>query len=775
MGDTAQSTNAKGRIFEVKVLESRSSGVLVKIIDSGKEGFVPQKEISWNRSIRTPFRFPEVGEKRKAVLLDTKGKRFRLSFRRVHDPWLDVIKRRRYKVGDVVIGEVVNVRHDGAYVQLEPGIDAKVYPRDTSFSKKNIEDVLWVGDKIRAVVTKADLPNRKIEISIVQALNRFRAETHRDLQEKFEYPSPERREGNSDALMLPEEAKEQGITFFQALEIKRVLILDDDAGWREFLKKQIKDHYAVEADDVSNSDDAWEKIEEGKVYDLILVDIQLDHEDGRDFARELLTKGMDVPVLLMSIADQDISDLREESSKISFAPKSEDLTEIFEAIDQIRLGGSVNVFTKRLALAKHTSSTLKEIISSAFVSRVRLQEILKWLHDEINPSHCFLVKLFTEKQEVNIVASYPPYTDEEKKEVQDGLFFSPARQIIEDKKAFRENDVDCEHDARYKNFFPTIVFRSFFGVPVHVPGTCSSYALIVLSESPDFFSDNAVVNSAYIAVNFLALTLERLSMLSLMERYQHTYAMGLLLGDFVHEINHRIQALETAQRKMEHIALAPRLETKDAFARWVKDVQGQAEQLRRRIDDLDSLSQSYTRQIKFEYEAIDINELLSMVIKRLSGTETRTAVTIWKDFSKDLPKAKSIQENLRQVFTNLLLNAIQMIDYQQSLWLKESRYTNRAIPRRTGTIIVQTLYNKNNEFPIEVRIIDNGPGIHWRKQREIFTQGISGRGGAGLGLYISRNIIQRIGGRLTLLDSILFEGSVFSVELPVFSEEEKIQ
>ena len=87
-------------------------------------------------------------------------------------------------------------------------------------------------------------------------------------------------------------------------------------------------------------------------------------------------------------------------------------------------------------------------------------------------------------------------------------------------------------------------------------------------------------------------------------------------------------------------------------------------------------------------------------------------------------------------------------------------------------VFVQTKHVENNKkLPIEIRIMDSGPGIHWRNWERNFAQGYSGRGGAGLGLHISRGLIERMGGQLFLLDSILFVGSAFVVQLPGKSEE----
>jgi signal transduction histidine kinase len=70
-------------------------------------------------------------------------------------------------------------------------------------------------------------------------------------------------------------------------------------------------------------------------------------------------------------------------------------------------------------------------------------------------------------------------------------------------------------------------------------------------------------------------------------------------------------------------------------------------------------------------------------------------------------------------------------------------------------------------YPIQIIVIDTGPGIHYHQQERIFLLDTSTRRtGHGLGLYISRNLAETMGGRLRLVDSLMFIGSAFVVELP---------
>jgi signal transduction histidine kinase len=105
---------------------------------------------------------------------------------------------------------------------------------------------------------------------------------------------------------------------------------------------------------------------------------------------------------------------------------------------------------------------------------------------------------------------------------------------------------------------------------------------------------------------------------------------------------------------------------------------------------------------------------------------------------------------LRQVFLNLLLNAIQQM----------------AAIRRHGSIDVEIAYETGQEM-IQVRIRDDGPGIHSTLWERIFDFGFTTRkGGAGLGLTISREIVSKLRGTLSVEESHMLWGTTFLLELP---------
>jgi len=116
----------KNRI-EVEILEINARGIIVKILSSHEIGFIRRRELSWDRRVSVTPLLPQIGQKLKVISLPKKsGVSF--SLRQMSDPWQDAHKK--FREGQVVRAEVVNIRHFAAFVQIEPGIDAVIWPRD---------------------------------------------------------------------------------------------------------------------------------------------------------------------------------------------------------------------------------------------------------------------------------------------------------------------------------------------------------------------------------------------------------------------------------------------------------------------------------------------------------------------------------------------------------------------------------------------------------------------------------------------------------------------
>ena len=108
---------------------------------------------------------------------------------------------------------------------------------------------------------------------------------------------------------------------------------------------------------------------------------------------------------------------------------------------------------------------------------------------------------------------------------------------------------------------------------------------------------------------------------------------------------------------------------------------------------------------------------------------------------------------LRQVFLNLALNAFRAVGASSA----EKR------TRAQGKLVIKA---KVIGIQAEVRFEDDGPGIPERERERIFEPGFSTRGGAGLGLAVSRRIVEQHGGTIAVESSNLGGASIV-IRLPL--------
>ena len=140
----------------------------------GADGLLHISEMSWGR-VDNPKKLFTVGEELKVLIKDIQGEKIALSLKFPEtNPWLNADEK--YAVGNVVEGRVARMTDFGAFVELEPGVDALLHV--SQIAREHIEkpsDVLSVGQIIEAKVVDFKKDDRKISLS-KKALEFDRAE-----------------------------------------------------------------------------------------------------------------------------------------------------------------------------------------------------------------------------------------------------------------------------------------------------------------------------------------------------------------------------------------------------------------------------------------------------------------------------------------------------------------------------------------------------------------------------------------------------------------------
>ena len=177
IGDRKQLIVAKKEILKKDLFEKIAVGMTIEgtvknitdfgaFIDlGGADGLLHISEMSWGR-VENPKKVFHIGDTVKAFVKDIQGEKIALSLKfEGANPWINA--ETKYAVGNVVTGKVARMTDFGAFVELEPGIDALLHV--SQISREHVEkpsDVLKVNQEITAKVVEFNKEEKKISLSV---------------------------------------------------------------------------------------------------------------------------------------------------------------------------------------------------------------------------------------------------------------------------------------------------------------------------------------------------------------------------------------------------------------------------------------------------------------------------------------------------------------------------------------------------------------------------------------------------------------------------------
>jgi len=152
-----------GDIVEGTIKNVTDFGAFIDL--GGADGLLHISEMSWGR-VENPKKVFKVGEPIKVLIKDINGDKIALSLKfEDQNPWLTADEK--YAVGNVVEGKVARMTDFGAFVELEPGVDALLHV--SQISHEHVEkpsDALTVGQVITAKVVDFNGEEKKISLSV---------------------------------------------------------------------------------------------------------------------------------------------------------------------------------------------------------------------------------------------------------------------------------------------------------------------------------------------------------------------------------------------------------------------------------------------------------------------------------------------------------------------------------------------------------------------------------------------------------------------------------
>jgi PAS domain S-box-containing protein len=226
--------------------------------------------------------------------------------------------------------------------------------------------------------------------------------------------------------------------------------------------------------------------------------------------------------------------------------------------------------------------------------------------------------------------------------------------------------------------------------------------------------------------------------------------MGELTASLAHEVNQPIAAAVTdAKTCLRWLTRdQPDLEeAREAASRMIKDAT--------RAADIISRIRLLFNKVSPQREVVDVNEVVRDMIVLLRSEATRYSISVRTELASDLPQVTGDRVQLQQVLMNLLLNSMEAM---------KDGDTKREL-------IINSQPERNQQ--VMVSVSDTGVGLPPHQAEQIFNAFFTTKqDGTGMGLRISRSIIESHGGRLWAADNPP-RGARFCFTLPAKAEAEE--
>jgi len=231
-------------------------------------------------------------------------------------------------------------------------------------------------------------------------------------------------------------------------------------------------------------------------------------------------------------------------------------------------------------------------------------------------------------------------------------------------------------------------------------------------------------------------------------RLSRVLTMGELTTLIAHEVNQPLAAVVTnADAALRWLAAdPPNMDKARESLYWIVKEGNRASQVIQRIRNLSKRSPA-------QKSAVDLNDVVREVVSLIGADLNKNKVSVQLELEPDLPAVAGDRVQLQQVILNLIMNGIEAMS---------------GVTDRSRELKITSHRSGGNAVCVEV--IDCGTGLDTELRDRVFDAFVTTKeGGIGMGLSISRTIIEAHGGRLWA-DANGSLGATFQFTLPVINE-----
>ncbi len=223
----------------------------------------------------------------------------------------------------------------------------------------------------------------------------------------------------------------------------------------------------------------------------------------------------------------------------------------------------------------------------------------------------------------------------------------------------------------------------------------------------------------------------------------------------IHEANNPLSIMKNYLK-----ILSSRLDQVDPAQNEIHVIEEEIDRVTRILKELSDFSKSRT----LNRMIVDINALLNNIIQIISQSLPATFnIQFHTDLASSISQIRSDRDALKQIFINLIKNAVEALTGRGNIFIETSFVPVAADIQEKGN-------HSLDRGHVKIVIRDDGPGISPEVEARLFEpySSTKGNGHSGLGLSVVYNMIKELGGTVTV-NSVLKKGASFTIMLPVHS------
>ena len=225
--------------------------------------------------------------------------------------------------------------------------------------------------------------------------------------------------------------------------------------------------------------------------------------------------------------------------------------------------------------------------------------------------------------------------------------------------------------------------------------------------------------------------------------------MGEMAAGIAHEINQPLSAIATYAQAAKRIMQRDTLDTAT-----LSDVCGKIDDQARRASQVIENLRKFIRQQEIKTQSLDANQVIADVWNLIEADARVEGIPVKHVAERALPKVRADAVQLQQVLLNLTRNSVDSM--------------RGGLAKDRGIVVATSV---SDEGGVRITVTDHGHGVPRQLGDNIFHPFVTTkRDGLGVGLAISKTIVQSCGGTLTYADNPA-GGAVFTIDLPPDTEE----